>query len=181
MPVTPDNPDFEGGLTGWNATGTACAHQPTRGDNVTVKRVAALKQHLEASVGGDYWQNLAVPVGHHGQHWIGTAENHPDDKTVPGTTAGDEATGTLISERFRISNNYISFLVGGNEDLANLRVELLVDTTPSTQGAISVAGRWYMIAAVATGHGEESLRREVWNVAAAPGQMRPDPHPGQFT
>lgn len=170
MPGMPDNPGFESGFTGWNASGTAFASQPTCGDSVTVKRVSSLKQTIEARVGGDYWLNLTYPIGHRGNYWIGTAENHPDDRTVPGATARDEATGTLISQRFRISHNYISFLVGGDEDLATLRIELLVDATENAPGAIRLAGRWYAVAVAATGHGEESLRREVWNVAAHVGQ-----------
>jgi hypothetical protein len=160
----PDNWDFESGLSGWTATGSAFLHQPTEGDNVVAKRIATLAKQIESKIGGDYWWNVTFPIGHHGSHWIGTAENHPDRTSVPGTVEGDEVTGSLVSKRFQIGAPFISFLIGGEADAAKLRVELLVESAPGGAGAFLWGARWYTVAETETGHGEESLRRAVWNV-----------------
>jgi microsomal dipeptidase-like Zn-dependent dipeptidase len=160
----PDNWDFEHGLTGWTPSGAAFETQPTLGDNVAVKRIGPLKDQIATKIGGDYWRDVGYPIGHHAGHWIGTAENHPDDSTVQGTMQGNGVKGWLRSRQFLIEKKYITFLVGGDEDLDKLRVELLVETDPSTPGAEEIASRWYAVAARDTGHDEESLRRELWTV-----------------
>lgn len=101
------NGNFEEGLKGWKAEGNAFKSQPTFGDNTSVRRPG-------------------LPVNHDGNYWIGTFENRPNDKTALGTVQGDAATGTLLSDRFKIDKPIIRFRIGGGADPEKVRVELLV-------------------------------------------------------
>ncbi len=101
------NGNFEQGLKGWKAEGNAFSSQPTFQDNTSVRRPG-------------------LPVNHDGNYWIGTFEKRPNDKAAVGTTQGDEATGTLLSDRFKIEKSIIRFRVGGGADPEKVRVELLV-------------------------------------------------------
>src|SRR2546426_8344424 len=95
-----DNWDFEAGnLSFWVAGGDAFKNQPTYSDSVTTARVRPV------TLGGDYW-DIPYPIGHHGDYWVGTAENQ----------LGDAAMGTLTSQDFLIGKRYIHFLVGGTHD-----------------------------------------------------------------
>lgn len=158
------NWDFEQGLRNWTAGGSAFKHQPTLGDNVTVERVAEPSDQLSTQVGGDYWRKLLYPIGHHAHHWIGTAENHPDDKTSPGTTGGNGAVGTLVSVPFQIQpqGRIVTFLSVGQRDDQNLRVELLVKSPGNAPADVQLSDGWYRVAYHATGHGEERMRREAF-------------------
>jgi microsomal dipeptidase-like Zn-dependent dipeptidase len=116
------NLDFEDGLRGWTQTGTAFRSQPTLGDNVrTTDRVRA-----SALLGGDYMEDLPYPVGHHGQYWIGTSDDHPSDRVPLGRTQGDAPVGTLTSGDVVLPADIgsFSYLIGGGRDARRLRLEL---------------------------------------------------------
>lgn len=149
------NPGFEGGLQGWTATGDAFSHQPTLGDNVVAARVGPV------TVGGSYWTDLPFPIGIRGQRWIGTKERRPSETDAAGATQGDGPRGTLTSHAFRMpeGTRYISFLIGGGRDLARLKVELL-EVRPG--GELAPLKQ----ATPRTGHDDELLRRDWWDVRA---------------
>src|SRR5258708_5074201 len=115
------NPGFEEGLRGWTKTGTAFDFQPTYSENVQAHRVKPV------SLCGDYWTDLPYPIGVRGKLWIGTYEKRPGKHVPLGTVQGEAPTGTLTSAKFTISPNtkFISFLIGGGQDLSLLKVELL--------------------------------------------------------
>ncbi|MEO8429268.1 MAG: PVC-type heme-binding CxxCH protein, partial [Verrucomicrobiota bacterium] len=98
-PASPDgrplNLDFEDGtLKDWVAEGKAFDKQPIKGDTVHQRRQDMKSEHT-----GDYW--------------IGTFE-----------IAGDDATGTLTSVPFKVTQPFASFLVGGGSTELT-RVELV--------------------------------------------------------
>ncbi len=166
-----ENWSFELGLRTWTRNGAAFNSQPTVGDNIQVHRIPELVQQIEDAIGGDYWRDLSYPIGQRGTHWIGTAENHPDDTTPQGTMQGDSLTGTLMSKPFGIQQPYITFLIGGGSDLNRLRVELLVKAEPDAPGAIQTAHGWFRVVIATTGHGHERMRRESFNAQAYVGQL----------
>src|SRR5688572_13051054 len=91
----PLNLDFETGtLKDWTATGDAFEKQPIKGDVVSKRR-------------SDNKSN------HRGEYWIGGFE-----------VAGDKAKGTLTSVKFKVTQPYASFLVGGGPS-SETRVELV--------------------------------------------------------
>src|SRR5438445_10173178 len=78
----PLNLDFEDGtLKDWKAEGKAFDRQPIKGDTVHQRRPD-------------------MKSGHTGDYWIGTFE-----------IAGDDATGTLTSVPFKVTQPFASFLV----------------------------------------------------------------------
>ena len=98
QPIQPDgvNLGFESGtLNAWTATGTAFERQPVKGDLVSARR-ADMKS------------------GHVGQFWIGGFEIHQNDN----------ATGTLTSAAFKVTQPWASFLVAGGET-AKTRVDIV--------------------------------------------------------
>ncbi|HXI53524.1 MAG TPA: HYR domain-containing protein, partial [Candidatus Saccharimonadales bacterium] len=160
-----DNWDFELGLRNWTRTGTAFNNQPTVGDNVHVYRIDELREQFETELGGDYWRDLAYPIGHHSSHWIGTAENHADDATPPGAMQGERPQGTLLSKPFQLAQPFITFLIGGPYDDANLRVELLLQVEPGEADAFQIEPYWYRVVKHTTGHGLERMRREAFDAS----------------
>src|SRR5205814_1269403 len=108
-PVGLSNPGFEDGLTGWTKTGTAFDDQPTFGENVNASRINRI------SVGGDYWSDLAFPIGVRGNYWIGSKESRATPAVPRGQTHGDGPTGTLTSAPFRLHAYapFIAFSIGG--------------------------------------------------------------------
>jgi hypothetical protein len=122
------NWDFEEGLVGWTATGTAFTNQPTLGANVTASRVRTEMTLESGGIGGDYWKRVPYPIGHHLNAWIGTKENHPNATDPLGIVGSDEETGTLTSGEFPLdeAHRFIAFMVGGGRDVATERVELQV-------------------------------------------------------
>ena len=62
-----------------------------------------------------------------GDWWIGGYENRPSQSHTAGAIQGDGPQGTLTSPTLRLTGNSISFLIGGGNDIAHERVELLVD------------------------------------------------------
>jgi microsomal dipeptidase-like Zn-dependent dipeptidase len=129
------NWDFEGGLTGWTATGNAFANQPTYGDNVITVRV---NQRL-VPLGGDYWKG-PYPIGIQGQYWIGTYENRRTPDARWGVTQGDGPTGTLTSQPFPIRGGHLSFLIGGGNDATRTYVELITTVADYDRIAAARAG-----------------------------------------
>lgn len=133
-----ENWGFEKGLLGWSTTGTAFDNQPTWGDNIVSQRALKKGQYegidpdspdqpFAAPLGGDYWRDMAYPIGHKGNYWIGTFENRPSLQSESGITQGDLATGVLISPEFEITKDLCEFLIGGRSssyDSKNIRVEL---------------------------------------------------------
>jgi microsomal dipeptidase-like Zn-dependent dipeptidase len=167
----PDNWGFELGLTAWEGEGSAFADQPVQGDVIPVKRVAEVKQQLEDKIGGDYWQDVAYPVGHQGNHWVGTAENV---NNLPGglfdNSPTDERTGALRSKSFVLEKPYINFLIGGTRDDVRLRVELLFQTDTPRPDTVMYDGLIYERLLFRTGHDQETMRWESWGVGSRKGQ-----------
>lgn len=157
-----ENWDFEmGNLSFWSTEGDAFSNQPVCGDRVSTIRVAPV------TLGGDYWDG-PYPIGHHGDYWVGSAEN----------PLGDSATGTLTSQEFLIATRFIHFLVGGTRDPRHIRVELQVKAedyhrllaTAGTERAVlrepttmSGDGDFLVLYSV-TGHDSEVLRQESWDL-----------------
>ena len=100
--------DFEGGIHGWDKTGTAFNNQPTYGDNPTAR-------------------NRGQPAKQQGDWWIGGYENRPAKLSPAGKTQGDGPQGTLTSPYFTITGKYIFYLIGGGCDINTVRAELIVD------------------------------------------------------
>lgn len=162
LTLAPDNWGFElGNLTGWVASGNAFTDQPLLGERVTVKRDATLTQQMNGTIGGDYWRDVTYAIGFKGHYWIGTGDSAaPLFSDQPGGAADPTRTGTLLSKSFTIDRPYITFLVGGDKDLPNLRVELLIRTNHAGVGTIKIGAYDYRIAQAVTGHGDESMRRD---------------------
>jgi microsomal dipeptidase-like Zn-dependent dipeptidase len=157
--------DFESGdLSFWQAEGDAFIHQPVRGDKVRASRARPGLVPL----GGDYWDG-PYPVGLQGDYWISTE---------------DHLTGTLTSNDFLIDENYpwFSFLIGGGDDIDNLRVELLIKVPAQKKERFSYLAEFgkehasyrlmslegksdYYRVFAATGNNSEIMRRVVLNVA----------------
>ena len=154
VPTGLSNPGFERGLEGWTKTGMAFDSQPTYAENVMGSRVNPI------SVGGDYWTDIAFPIGVRGDYWIGTFEKRPNAHTRAGTTQGDGPTGTLTSANFRIptDTNFITFLIGGGNNLGTLKIELLAVSGVNYTPVPGIAPK--------TGLDSELLRRDWWNVGS---------------
>ena len=85
----------QGTLKGWTATGNAWDKQPVKGDVVAPRRSDMRSEHV-------------------GQYWIGGFE----------LGATDDATGTLTSVPFKVTQPWASFLVAGG-DWPETRVEIV--------------------------------------------------------
>lgn len=165
-----DNWDFELGLSQWSASGDAFTNQPVCGECVPATAI------LPVPLGGDYW-HVPYPVGVHNYCWISTGIEHQDG-AIPAAEYLDDSlnarTGTLTSREFRVTNPFLTFLVGGGNDVFNLRVELQIKVPDAAQRAS--LGIWGMqddfaIVNVATGLGVEVMSRTVWDVSAYAGYL----------
>jgi hypothetical protein len=118
-PLHPMNANlgFEAGLNTWTATGNAFANQPVQG-NITSDRVLQQMQYSNGGIGGDYWKGMVYETGAKGS-WIGTYEKNN----------GDGPTGTLTSKPFIALQRYLTFLLGGGNDVVKLFVELQIKTS----------------------------------------------------
>ncbi len=151
------NPDFEApdgphGPAGWTKTGNAFDFQPIHGESIQAQRVGPV------SVGGDYWKDVSFPIGIHNNAWIGTGERGRIAPRVAGPAAA--ATGTLTSTNFKIAadTNFITFLIGGGENIQTLKIELLEARGGTPIAVTGVPPK--------TGLNSEILRRDWWNVGA---------------
>ena len=146
--------DFEDGIGDWQREGGAFDGQPYCGE-ISSNVFAGSK------LGGNYWKDLAYPLGLHGSCLL--------------TTIRKSAEGALTSREFLLSPSepYLSFRIGGTEDLAHQRLELEVKVPPAEQAAVARENReWrgthgeperdgdYLVAYAATGHGTNMLRQE---------------------
>jgi microsomal dipeptidase-like Zn-dependent dipeptidase len=114
--LTQPNFNFENGLIGWTATGTAFNNQPVQGNTVMSERVLRQMEYNNGGIGGDYWKGMVYPIGMKGNEWIGTYENGN----------GDEPVGTLTSSAFKTKGRYLNFLMGGGKDINRLYIELQI-------------------------------------------------------
>lgn len=146
----------------WTTTGKFTDWQPINGHRLTLKRIPELEQFISSSIGGDYWRDLAFPVGHKGHRWLTTA--------FSGASSDDgfdqALTGAFISKSFVIDKKVISFLLGGGADPERLRVELLLLLPAPDPSAIQIEGASYELAAFHTGAGKELMRRASWDVSS---------------
>ena len=168
---TGENWGFECGFAGWEPSGTAFAYPPVTGDLLTVKRIPMLVSQIETNVGGDYWQDVFYPVGHKGQRWVCTA-NVPEWNAGGGPSDdlfSEALLGTLVSKQFVIQHPYITFLIGGQKDAVNLRVEFLTDMVPGTP-TVTIDGTVYSIIDFRTGDGQELMRRDWFDASAFMGK-----------
>jgi microsomal dipeptidase-like Zn-dependent dipeptidase len=171
--LSPENWDFELGLTSWRGTGGALAYQPVLGDIMRVRRIAHLQQQLTTNIGGGYWQDLIYQIGFKGHYWIGTADNYavPQGVLFDSEQPDETLTGELRSKPFHIAKRYISFLIGGNSEPQKLRVELLAETDPGTPGAIHIGTDYFKVEYSTTGHGRELMRRAAWSTDVSGHQL----------
>jgi putative membrane-bound dehydrogenase-like protein len=123
----PLNLDFERGtIDDWTATGGAWKGQPIAGDTIAPRKPDQASRHV-------------------GKWWIGGYEK-----------AADEATGTLTSAAFAVTQPWASFLVGGGKAAAT-RVELV----DADSGAVLHR---------ASGDDQEDMRREIVDLGKAQGR-----------
>src|SRR5262249_33026768 len=106
--------DFEDGVfPGWTQTGKAFAGQPVCKRPQDPEMPSAW--FADARLGGNYWQGLAYPLGQHGNCVVSSTRkiNSPEpwSLTSPQVTLPNEA-------------RFLSFLVGGTNDVAHQRLEL---------------------------------------------------------
>jgi len=161
--------DFETGIHGWAAQGDAFREQPVYGDAMLAGRV----NPRPVSLGGDYWSDTPYPLGHHLEMWIGTGEHHPDRSAPRSATTDDAATGTLTSAEFLLQNPFLTFLLGGGNDIQRIRVELQIKApTAADRAGLAVVGTDgdFAIVLFATGNGIDLMRREVWDVSSFAGR-----------
>ncbi|MGB5029091.1 MAG: hypothetical protein WBO38_11355, partial [Chitinophagaceae bacterium] len=180
--------DFERGkdaLADWTKEGTAFNNQPVYGHNVIIRREMDNTYNpfrINISLGGDYWKDLSLPIGHKGNYWIGSYENRSDLTQPFGRTQGNIPTGVLISPEFTITKDYISFLIGGTNDLANAKVELGYEGQGETDTEEKKEKDPFRVIAPviktipvvkqfrATGKGSSVMRRVWWDVKTLKGK-----------
>ena len=156
--------DFEtGNTTGWSKSGEAFDNQPTFENNVAPR------------IPG-------IALGIQGNYWIGTYENRRNATVPLGRIQGDAPQGRMWSDTFSPNRRYIRFLIGGGNDLQNLRVELLrrlprgqaapPRTPDGLGGEVNVRDDpfTYTVARVATGRNDEILQPVSWDVQDLNGQ-----------
>jgi hypothetical protein len=175
-------------LAEWTKEGTAFNNQPTYGHNVVIRREMDNPQNpfrVKIPLGGDYWKDLSLPVGHKGKFWIGTYENRGDSSQPFARIQGSAPVGTLLSPEFTITKDFICFLVGGSNDNTNEIIELIYDgqSAPQNTDDKKITGnqpRVINVATqnnlpllkgfVATGRGSSVMRRVWWDVKALKGK-----------
>jgi putative membrane-bound dehydrogenase-like protein len=106
----PLNLDFETGtLKDWTGTGDAFDKQPVKGDTVSARRADMKSEHQ-------------------GQYWVGSFE-----------TKGDDATGTLTSVPFKVTQPWASFLIGGGTK-ESTRVEVVLKDGANEKSIFKISG-----------------------------------------
>lgn len=166
------NPSFEEGLAGWEPSpelGTAFDRQPVFGDNVIASRVLHDMEYANGGIGGDYWKRIPYPIGHQGDHWIGTYERRAPLAEPTGQIQGDDPQGALVSRPFRLKTDYLHFLIGGGRS-EGVGVALLIpshqyDGLPRRPPRVAgLSGSGWTAVLDSHGNDRETLRREVWNL-----------------
>jgi microsomal dipeptidase-like Zn-dependent dipeptidase len=137
------NADFEAGLTGWTASGTAFQGQPIAASGVTIEVVRPIP------IGGSYWRDVPYPLGQSGAQLI---------RSAPGA-------GTLTSDPFpiRSDDGFFSLRIGGTSDPSRARVELQV----APAGARPSDPPSYAALLVITGRGPAQLQQQVFAIPEA--------------
>ncbi len=137
------NWDFEHGLLGWVVTGQAFANQPVYGE--AFLRSQAGPPTIRDTVGGDYW-DTTVDVGHHGDYWLSSGQEHPepDSPLLADPRALDVRVGRAVSRRFRLTQPWLSVLLGGRVATGrpgdrSPRIECWVQPTDAAERARWVA------------------------------------------
>ena len=177
------NPGFEMGypVPHWKKLGDAFKEPHETHSLITWKDMKVV------TVGGDYWKDLDFYRGQRSRSWITSLKRMQGGDWELRRLNGSSATGSLISEPFKIYSfqKFISFLIGGGNDINNLKVELLqVKVQPAISGDIGISsGRipgtesrpirtsldtiYVPIAGIdpKTGHNNELFRREWWNIS----------------
>jgi len=132
--------DFEdGAFRGWTQTGNAFAGQPfckrARDAEMPSERFA------DSRLGGDYWQGLEYPLGQHGNCLVTSL-----------LKIANAGPWSLTSPEFALPRDapFLSFLIGGTNDVAHQRIDLQVRRDGAWETTYS-----------ATGSGGEQLRQEV--------------------
>ena len=171
-----DNWGFENPcVTGWTVDGFSNEWPVVDNDYITVKRVPQLFSQMTNAIGGDYWRDLYYPDGHKGTRWVCTA--YQQDYGPGGINIdarfSNALTGTLVSKSFVITNNYITFLIGGNCDTNDLRVEVLFEGTNCWPWftPVTIFGTNYCLYDYRTGHDSELMRRDWIGVSDLKGKV----------
>jgi Membrane dipeptidase (Peptidase family M19) len=150
-----DNWRFEKGLNGWSKVGSAFSNQPTYGDNVLTDRVLTAMDYAKGGIGGNYWKEMAYPIGHKGSYWIGTYENRPTANATVGKTQGNPPVGSLFSSEFKITKKSCDFLLGGSAGNVNVSVELQTKTAD---------GKWTTSLKVSPATNTDQMYRNVFDL-----------------
>lgn len=167
------NPGFEDGLLGWTAKGNAFT-QIIGGNMISSERVRTEMLYENGGIGGDYWKYMAYPIGAKGHRWIGSFERGN----------GDAAIGELISEPFKMTKQYLHFLLGGGNNPEKLYVELQIKGSAVGGYGTTADGytrvkkittdlnsdeffRYYFNLSEITGQPIDSIRKKPWTVRIA--------------
>lgn len=153
------NPGFEDGLLGWTTTGNAFT-QIVGGNMIGSQRVRTEMLYENGGIGGDYWKYMAYPIGAQGQRWIGSYERGN----------GDAPMGSLTSEPFKISKQYLNFLLGGGRNIDKLYVELQIKGT-SVRGYGTTADGFTRAKKITPEINCEEFFRYQFNLAEITGQI----------
>lgn len=183
------NGDFELGnhriIPGWKLEGRAFMQRLGTTDTYTWDDFDVVST---TNIGGDYWQDLKFHTGYKHQKWM----TSKGDGIQGSSTERGRATGTLTSDPFKLypNQNFISFLVAGGNNAAQLKVELLefvtmirltgnvggiINSQPALPGTTrnttignTIDTSYKTIAGIdlKTGHNNFIFRREWWDVQA---------------
>lgn len=142
------NLNFEEGLRGWTATGSAFREQPILEASIAVTDVSS-----PVPLGGDYWRGLTYPIGASGAHLV---------------RSSDEGRGTLTSDEITPDpeQRFFSLLVGGAADSTKLRVELEIRSRSGDPARYRRDGD-YLIIKDFTGSGADRLHEDAIEIPRA--------------
>jgi microsomal dipeptidase-like Zn-dependent dipeptidase len=150
-------------LSGWvKSEGTAASNAFT-GQPSGINRIPFYTSPVVPNMplGGTYWNNIeeqffAFPTRITTTTLINTSRPGNDKWASP----QDALTGTLTSMPFLASSSKINFNIGGTENAANIKVEVLKKVTgAATAGDIGFSDGSYRVAYSATGHNNDITRQ----------------------